>query len=118
MEDDFKDIEVFDGMTLGNILKEVYVNSVESKRDLDVLINQMQTQLEEEDSISYLGPILNNFIDSRLKTNDQLLKFVATIHKLISLTVSKSASGGELMTPAEKEQLLLDVRANVESIQK
>ncbi len=116
MENDFKDMILFDDTSMGDLLKEVYTNTVESKNDLDQLIENLKDEMEGVNNISFIGPILNNYIDSRIKTNDQLLKFLAAVQKLLGMSLKATSAEDSLMSPEEKAQLMGDIRENLESI--
>ena len=116
MEDDFKEIDVFDGMKMGELLKEVYTNTLASKTELDGLIDELRDKMDNINDISFMGPILNNYIDSRIKTNDQLLKFLAAVQKLVGMSLKAVSAEESIMSTEEKEQLMGDIRQNLESM--
>jgi len=118
MNSDFKDLILFDDVSMGDVLKQAYDNTVKTKKDLDTLITELKDEIDGKADITYLGPILNNYIDSRIKTNDQLLKFIATVQKLIGLSTDAASHEEGIISSEEKEQLMENLQLDLEQFNK
>lgn len=113
MTNEFNDVVLFDDVTLGDILKETYTNITERSTEIDELASNIKELLNGNTDYAILGPVLNNFLDCGLKNNDQLLKFINSVQKLLAMTMDAKNSEDGLLTDEEKKQLMEGIEHEV-----
>ena len=71
-------------------------------------------------SATVIAPMIKDYLDVGIKNDDQLVKLSAVLQRYLSNSGSGDASdgGGGLLSDSEKEELLNNVRSEMESSKK
>lgn len=108
---DTKDITVFDGKTLSDIFKEIYLNSVDKKERIDILIEDLRPFIKTVSDAAMLVPIIKEYLDVGVKNDEQLVKIATIMQRLTSATMDAGAGTESSLTEEEKKQLLDQVKS-------
>ena len=108
---DFTEIELYDGQTYDELLKQIHENSNAKKIQIDTLINQLSKFVKNIDDATLLVPLLSDYLNISIKNDEQLIKLATIIQRFSKGTASSNDSEFGL-TAEEKQQL----RENAESI--
>lgn len=81
---------------LDDLYTEAYNNHVNSKKQINALIEKLSSFVTSQDTSIMLGPILSTFINSSLKNDDNLIKLINTIKKSENPVDEMSLSQDEL----------------------
>lgn len=102
------EIEVFEGKTLSNLLKDIYNISAERRKVIKELITQWSAQVKSPQEAVLLAPIIKDLLEVGVKNDDQLSKVATVVQRIISADAYQRNGGdpSELLTEAEKDQLL------------
>ena len=113
------DKEIFDGKTFASLAKDIYFNSTRKSAQIDQLIKDLRTMIKDAGSATVIAPMIKDYIDVSVKNDDQLVKLSAVLQRYLSNSGSGEASdGGGLLSDSEKEELLNNVRFEMESSKK
>jgi hypothetical protein len=108
--------EVFEGKTLANVFKDIYTNSEENKKQIEVLMKDLLRFVTDTASAVALVPILKDYLDVAVKNDEQLIKVAAIVQKLASAEAKGSDSEFGL-SELEKEQLMSGLSDSIAEIQ-
>jgi hypothetical protein len=114
------DKEIFDGKTFSSLAKDIYFNSTRKSAQIDQLIKDLRTMVKDAGSATVIAPMIKDYIDVSVKNDDQLIKLSAVLQRFLSGSSSSEDGGGDGggLTEIEKEQLLQNVKKEVEEISK
>lgn len=76
--------QIFKNKTIEDLYKEIYDNSVNTKKQIKELIGGVKKQLEEEGSLAAtvnLSPVLVEYLEVGVKADDHLLKLANIIQR-------------------------------------
>jgi len=107
-KNNFNNVELFDGLSLDNLFKQIYNNSKNKSKKINSYINQIITILESNptsDAALLLTPLISNYIESGIKNDDMLIKLAAIVQRTIQKPEVEESSEN-LLTQKEKEDLL------------
>jgi tRNA U34 5-carboxymethylaminomethyl modifying GTPase MnmE/TrmE len=110
---DFKEIELFDGMTYDILLKKIHDNSDTKSKTILKLINDVSEQIKDPNSATLLVPLIAQYLDISVKNDEQLIKLASVIQR-----ITKNGSSNEketLLTEEEKRDLLKSVQQSGKS---
>ena len=108
--------EVFEGKSLADVFKDIYTNSEENKKQIEVLMKDLLRFVTDTASAVALVPILKDYIDVAVKNDEQLIKVAAIVQKLASAEAKGSDSEFGL-SELEKEQLMAGLSDSIAEIQ-
>jgi len=106
--------EVFNGKTLSNMFEDVYRNTESKRSQINGFISSIIKLITTPDDAVVLGPIVKDFLDVQVKNDEHIVRLVQIAQRLVSVN-AKTDDGG-LLTEAEKEQLLKNVKLDFEEV--
>lgn len=113
MSNDFK---VFEGKSLQDLFKDIYDNSSETKKQIDVLVQDVIKFCTDASTAVAIIPMLKDYMEVHVKNDEQLVKLAGIVQKLATAQ-SKGAEGEFGLSEKEKEQLLANIATDVAEIQ-
>jgi len=113
MSDSF---EVFEGKTLSDVFKDIYKNSENNKKQIEVLMKDLLKFVTGTASAVALVPILKDYLDVAVKNDEQLIKVAAIVQKLASAE-AKGSENEFGLSELEKEQLMSGLTDTIQEIQ-
>ena len=111
---DKNDIEIFDGKSLSDLLKDIYDNSVHKKTQIDKLTEELSKFVNRVSDIAVISPIIKEYLDVGVKNDEQLIKIAQVAAKLVGATTKE---GDEILSEKEKQQLLSTINDTVQELQ-
>jgi hypothetical protein len=112
------DTEIFKGKTFSSLVKDIYFNSSHKKDQINQLIKDLREMVKDIGSATVIAPMIKDYIDVGVKNDDQLIKLSAVLQRFISGTSSSEEGGsGGLLSDAEKEELLNNVKQELNEIE-
>ena len=113
------DVEIFEGKTFSSLVKDIYFNSNHKKEQINQLIKDLREMVKDLGSATVVAPMIKDYIDVGVKNDDQLVKLSAVLQRFIAGTSTGDLSGesGGVLSDAEKEQLLSNVKAELDNIE-
>ena len=111
------DKEIFKGKSFQDLTKDIYKNTTDRKKQIDLLISEIHGFITTIDDVVMVAPIIKEYMDVAVKNDEHLVKLAGVIQRIIA----KSSGGDEeslLLTDAEKEDLITALQEDVEDIQR
>lgn len=102
MADEKFEVEIFKGKTFGKLLEEVHSNSINNKKLLHGLIEDLKEFIENIGSAIQLAPIIASYTKLLIDNDEHIIKMASIVQK--SLEKAK-ASGNESDAMFTKEDL-------------
>ena len=108
--------EVFEGKSLSDVFKDIYKNSEENKKQIEVLMKDLLKFVTDTASAVVLVPILKDYLDVAVKNDEQLIKVAAIVQKLATAN-SKGSENEFGLSELEKEQLMSNLTDSIQELQ-
>lgn len=106
----FSDIEIFEGKSLDDLLKQIHNNSEEKGKKISHLIDQLSQFVTGPDDAALLVPLLAEYLDVAVKNDEQLIKLATVVQRYLG-TLTKSDDGeSSSLPPLDEIQQLLQNR--------
>ena len=109
--------EIFEGKTFQDLTKDIYKNTSDRKKQIDLLISEIHGFITTIDDVVMVAPIIKEYMDVAVKNDEHLVKLAGVIQRILA----KSSGGDEesfLLSDAEKEDLITALQEDVNDIQK
>ena len=109
--------EIFEGKSFQDLTKDIYRNTSDRKKQIDLLISEIHGFITTIDDVILVAPIIKEYMDVAVKNDEHLVKLAGVIQRIIA----KSSGGDEasfLLSDAEKEDLITALQEDVEDIQR
>tara|TARA_Y100000593_G_scaffold80410_1_gene150109 strand:+ start:820 stop:1221 length:402 start_codon:yes stop_codon:yes gene_type:complete len=107
-------IEIFDGKSLSDLLKDIYDNSVHKKKQINKLTEELSNFVKRVSDVAVISPIIKEYLDVGVKNDEQLIKIAQVATKLVGAT---NKEGDEILSEKEKQQLLSTINDTVKDLQ-
>ena len=99
------DFKVFEGKSLSDVFEDIYNNSESNKKQLDILIKEIVGFIKDADTAIQLIPAIKEYLEIKVKNDEQLVKVAAIVQRLVSAE-NKGSESEFGLTEIEKEQLV------------
>ena len=109
--------EIFEGKSFQDLTKDIYINTTDRKKQIDLLISEIHGFITTIDDVILVAPIIKEYMEVAVKNDEHLVKLAGVIQRIIA----KSSGGDEesfLLSDAEKDDLIAALQDDVEDIQK
>ena len=109
--------EIFEGKSFQDLTKDIYKNTTDRKKQIDLLISEIHGFITTIDDVVLVAPIIKEYMDVAVKNDEHLVKLAGVIQRIIA----KSSGGDEesfLLSDAEKDDLIQALQDDVTEIQK
>ena len=112
------DYKVFKEKSLADIFEDIYNNSADNKKQLDVLIREVVQFIKDGDTAVQLIPAIKEYLDIKVKNDEQLVKMAAIVQRLV-VGEQKGSSEVEFgLSDTEKSELLKSLEPVAKDLQK
>tara|TARA_Y100000592_G_scaffold6696_1_gene9577 strand:+ start:1488 stop:1886 length:399 start_codon:yes stop_codon:yes gene_type:complete len=109
--------EIFEGKSFQDLTKDIYKNTSDRKKQIDLLISEIHGFITTIDDVVLVAPIIKEYMDVAVKNDEHLVKLASVIQRIMS----KSSSNQEdslLLSEQEKEDLINALQEDVNDLQK
>ena len=109
--------EIFEGKSFQDLTKDIYKNTTDRKKQIDLLISEIHGFITTIDDVVMVASIIKEYMDVAVKNDEHLVKLAGVIQRIIA----KSSGVDEesfLLSDAEKEDLITALQEDVEDIQR
>ena len=105
----FKDIELFDGKTFDQLLKDIYSKSEKKSKDFDKSMSKlMELAVKDSAAAAMLFPMLIEYAEVSVKNDDTLVKLARIVQGFFSKnTNNQSTESSDWILPESERELLL-----------
>lgn len=101
-----KDTDVFDGKKLSDILRDIHDNAIAKRTSISGVITQLTGMIKTADDAIMLVPLIKEFYDVGIKSDEHVVKVATIVQRLISADSYADGEDGIILSDAEKERLL------------
>ena len=108
---------IFDEKTLEDLTKDIYNNSVNKRKQIELLIQELHSFINTADEALVIAPIIKDYFDVSVKNDEHLVKLAAVIQRYFSKSSTDSLNEFGL-TDKEKGDLMNTLQNTVNEIQK
>lgn len=112
------DPEIYNGKTFSSLVRDIYNNSSNKKDQINQLIKDLRTMVKDVGSATVMAPMIKDYIDVSVRNDEQLIKLSAVLQRFINGTKSDDQGGQFGLSDKEKEQLLNNVREEIDEMEK
>ena len=112
------DYKVFKEKSLADIFEDIYNNSADNKKQLDVLIREVVQFIKDGDTAIQLIPAIKEYLDIKVKNDEQLVKMASIVQRLV---VGEQRGSSEVefgLSDTEKSELLKSLEPVAKDLQK
>ena len=111
-----KDTVFFKDTSFSDLLEDVYDNVKTKRSQIDTLIKELQPFMRSIGDAAVIVPLIKEYMEVAVKNDEHIVKVVAVLQRLIS-TGMRGTEDGDVLTDAEKEQLLHELDDAAETLQ-
>lgn len=94
---------VFGKKKFSDILKEIYENQNEKKRQVTALISELKPLISDIGDATLVVPLIKEYMEIGVKNDEQLIKMATIVQRALQ---TETAEGDFSISDEEKEQLL------------
>ena len=109
--------EIFEGKTFQDLTKDIYENTTNKKKQIDLLISEIHGFITTIDDVVMVAPIIKEYMEVSVKNDEHLVKLAGVLQRIIT----KSQGDGDetmLLSESEKEELMGTLQDTVKDLQK
>ena len=112
------DFEIFEGKTLSDVFKDIYDNSKNNKKQLEVLMKEVVGFIKDGDTAVQIIPMLKEYLEINVKNDEQLVKLATIVQRITAAERRVSDSGDEFgLSEEENKQLMDAIESDVKELQ-
>lgn len=108
------DIEVFKGKMFSSLCEDIYNNSTQKRDQIDILVSELRMLIKGPNDAMIMVPLIKEYLDVSVKNDEHLVKLAAVLQRLINSSTEEGETG--FLSEQEKEQLLKEIKTNVEDM--
>ena len=109
--------EIFKGKTFQDLTKDIYDNTVNKKKQIDLLISEIHGFITTIDDVVLVAPIIKEYMEIAVKNDEHLVKLAGVLQRIISKSQGNSDET-MLLSDSEKEELMGTLQDVVDDLQK
>ena len=94
---------VFGKKKFSDIIKEIYDNQNEKKRQVSALISELKPLISDIGDATLVVPLIKEYMEIGVKNDEQLIKMATIVQRALQ---TETAEGDFSISDEEKEQLL------------
>ena len=109
--------EIFEGKTFQDLTKDIYENTTNKKKQIDLLISEIHGFIQTIDDVVMVAPIIKEYMEVSVKNDEHLVKLAGVLQRIMG----KSSGANEesmLLSDSEKEELMGTLQDTVSDLQK
>lgn len=116
-----QNLEVFEGKSFSDLMKDIYENSLEKKTRINVLTTELTRYIKGAEDAALIVPLIKDYLDIGIKNDELLIKMASVFQKKIAsenrINLLDADKGmGSFLTEKEKEEILKDVKLDMKTI--
>ena len=109
--------EIFEGKTFQDLTKDIYENTINKKKQIDLLISEIHGFITTIDDVVLVAPIIKEYMEVAVKNDEHLVKLAGVLQRIISKSQGDFDETA-LLSDSEKEELIGTLQDVVNDLQK
>jgi len=102
-------VEIFEGKTFGDLLKDIAKNHKTKQTQIKALISQLTEMVSEPGDAVAIVPLIANYLESDIKNDEALIKVAQIVQKA---AIPPNESDGAGFSDKDLEKLFSDITIN------
>ena len=97
--------EIFKGKTFQDLTKDIYDNTINKKKQIDLLVSEIHGFITTIDDVILVAPIIKEYMEVSVKNDEHLVKLAGVLQRIISKSTGVNDES-MLLSDSEKEELM------------
>ena len=97
--------EIFKGKTFQDLTRDIYENTQNKKKQIDLLISEIHGFITTIDDVILVAPIIKEYMEVAVKNDEHLVKLAGVLQRIISKSTGVNDES-MLLSDSEKEELM------------
>ena len=107
---------VFGDKTLSDVFEDIYKNTDSKREQINTFITKLVRQIRTPEDAAVISPIIKDFMEVNVKNDEHIVRIAQIAQRAIAIG-TKAASSTDLLTEEEKQQLLSNIKLEIEDLQ-
>ena len=107
---------VFDDKTLSDVFKDIYKNTESKREQINTFVTKLVRQIRTPEDAAVISPIIKDFMEVNVKNDEHIVRIAQIAQRAIAIG-TKAASSTDLLTEEEKQQLLSNIKLEIDDLQ-
>jgi hypothetical protein len=108
------DTVIFEGKTLADMFADVYKNTDNKRQQINQFVASLVKLIRTPEDAVMLGPVVQSFLEVNVKNDEHIVRLVQIAQRLA--TVNAKGATGDMLSEAEKAQLLSNIKDEFENV--
>ena len=108
--------EIFKGKTFQDLTRDIYENTQNKKKQIDLLISEIHGFITTIDDVILVAPIIKEYMEVSVKNDEHLVKLAGVLQRIISKSMGTDEES-MLLSDSEKEELMGTLQDTVNELQ-
>ena len=109
--------EIFKGKTFQDLTKDIYDNTQNKKKQIDLLISEIHGFITTIDDVILVAPIIKEYMEVSVKNDEHLVKLASVLQRIIAKSYGIDEES-ILLSDTEKNELMETLQDTVNDLQK
>ena len=107
---------IFDDKTLSDVFKDIYRNTESKREQINTFVTKLVRQIRTPEDAAVISPIIKDFMEVNVKNDEHIVRIAQIAQRAIAIG-TKAASSTDLLTEEEKQQLLSNIKLEIDDLQ-
>ena len=107
---------VFGDKTLSDVFEDIYKNTDSKREQINTFITKLVRQIRTPEDAAVISPIIKDFMEVNVKNDEHIVRIAQIAQRAIAIG-TKAASSTDLLTEDEKQQLLSNIKLEIDDLQ-
>ena len=108
--------EIFKGKTFQDLTKDIYENTTNKKKQIDLLISEIHGFIQTIDDVVMVAPIIKEYMEVSVKNDEHLVKLAGVLQRIISKS-NGATEESILLSESEKDELMSTLQDTVQDLE-
>ena len=107
---------VFGDKTLSDVFEDIYKNTDSKREQINTFITKLVRQIRTPEDAAVISPIIKDIMEVNVKNDEHIVRIAQIAQRAIAIG-TKAASSTDLLTEEEKQQLLSNIKLEIDDLQ-
>ena len=107
---------IFDDKTLSDVFKDIYKNTESKREQINTFVTKLVRQIRTPEDAAVISPIIKDFMEVNVRNDEHIVRIAQIAQRAIAIG-TKTVSSTELLTEEEKQQLLSNIKLEIDDLQ-
>ena len=107
---------VFGDKTLSDVFEDIYKSTDSIREQINTFITKLVRQIRTPEDAEGISPIIKDFMEVNVKNDEHIVRIAQIAQRAIAIG-TKAASSTDLLTEEEKQQLLSNIKLEIDDLQ-